>query len=108
MGLTSFKTVEGFCLSVSSNCYVHPWESGPPEQGRCWKNTHVWCFFFPNLDLSMSELAVVNKHSHIITTCDYDYDNDFDYDVFFCSVGQRKIFIRCIGKSRLLEMTRSH
>ena len=56
----------------------------------------------------MSELAVVNKHSHIITTCDYDYDNDFDYDVFFCSVGQRKIFIRCIGKSRLLEMTRSH
>ena len=37
----------------------------------------------------MSELAVVNKHSHVITTCDYDYDNDFDYDLFFCSVGQR-------------------
>ena len=56
----------------------------------------------------MSELAVVNKHLHITTTCDYEYDNDFDYDLFFCSVGQRKIFIRSIGKSRLLEMTRSH
>ena len=56
----------------------------------------------------MSELAVVNKHSHVITTCDDDYDNDSDYDLFFCSVRQRKFFIRSIGKSRLLEMTRSH